>query len=195
MGKIFQQVKEFLPPVDGDEVFVEIGSDRYEGSTVYFAELAQERGTVLHTVDVINNAQQRLHKLGGIEWHLGNGSDWAKTVYPTINKPITCLYLDNFDYIWESSPDRRPQYIDEQIKFYKDTLNVDMNNQNCQVEHFKQIQALYPYLADHCVVVCDDTYLVNDCWIGKCGAVVIFLLANGFSIVSKTEDCGIILTR
>jgi len=195
MGKIFQQVKEFLPPVSGDEVFVEIGSDRYEGSTAYFAELALERGTVLHTVDVINDAQQRLRKLDGVEWHLGTGSEWAKTMYPTINRPITCLYLDNFDYIWEASPNRKLRYIEEQIKFYKDTFNVDMNNQNCQIEHFKQIQALYPYLADHCVVVCDDTYPVNDCWIGKCGAVVIFLLANRFSIVSRTDDCGIILVR
>jgi hypothetical protein len=70
-----------------------------------------------------------------------------------------------------------------------------MSNQNCQVEHMKQMLALYPFMDQHSIIVCDDTYTYNDCWIGKSGPVVIFLLANGYTIQKTSTDCGVILKR
>jgi hypothetical protein len=45
MGKIFEQVEKYLPAANGDNNFIlEIGSDRYEGSTEFFAQLGERRG-------------------------------------------------------------------------------------------------------------------------------------------------------
>jgi cephalosporin hydroxylase len=190
MGMTFKKAEQWLPTVKSDSVFVEIGSDRYEGSTTYFADLAVRNGTVLHTVDLLKDPQERVNRNGivpGITWHQADGVEWSRTVYPTINKPISCLYLDNFDYNWnvtQHNPD-----IEKQKQEYMEQWGIVMNNQNCQVAHLQQMMALLPYMAEQSIVVCDDTYLSNDCWIGKCGAVVVFLQAHGYCIVD-TENVG-----
>ena len=69
-----------------------------------------------------------------------------------------------------------------------------MNNNNCQIEHFKQIYYLFPWLADKCIVIFDDTYCYNECWLGKNGPGVIFLQANGFEIVKKNQS-AVMLAR
>ena len=72
--------------------------------------------------------------------------------------------------------------------------NLVMNNNNCQIEHFKQIYYLFPWLADKCIVIFDDTYCYNECWLGKNGPGVIFLQANGFEIVKKNQS-AVMLAR
>ena len=72
---------------------------------------------------------------------------------------------------------------------------IAMTNQNCQIEHMKQIVALEPCLNSNSIVVFDDTYAVNDCWIGKCGPAVVYLLSKGWSVVEQTLDCGVILKK
>jgi hypothetical protein len=200
MGMTFKKTEQWLPAVEPGSVFVEIGSDRYEGSTTYFADLAVRNGTVLHTVDLLKEPQERVNSNGvvpGIVWHQSDGVEWAQSTYSTINKPISCLYLDNFDYNWNVT--RPNNDIERQKKEYMDNFGLVMNNQNCQVVHLQQMMALLPYMAERSVVVCDDTYLSNDCWIGKCGAVVIFLLANGYHIADiesgRGYSYGVILTR
>ena len=196
----FKKTEQWLPAAQPGSVFVEIGSDRYEGSTTYFADLAVRNGTVLHTVDLLAEPKERINSVGvvpGIVWHQADGVEWSRSTYPVINKPILCLYLDNFDYNWnikQLHPD-----IERQKKEYMDQFGLVMNNQNCQVIHLQQMMALLPYMAERSIVVCDDTYPSNDCWIGKCGAVVIFLLANGYHIVDietgQGNSYGVILAR
>lgn len=190
MGMTFKKAEQWLPTVESGSVFVEIGSDRYEGSTTHFAELARQNASVLHTVDLLNEPQSRVNREGivpDIVWHQAEGVEWSRTIYPTIGQKIACLYLDNFDYDWnvtQTNPD-----IEKQKKEYMEKWGIVMNNQNCQVAHLSQMMALYPYMAEKSLVVCDDTYLSNDCWIGKCGAVVVFLQAHGYRIVD-TENVG-----
>ena len=186
----FKKAEQWLPSMESGSIFVEIGSDRHEGSTLFFAAMAAKNGTVLHTVDLLKEPQERLNQEGvipNIVWHQAEGVEWSQQVYPTIDKPISCLYLDNFDYDWNVTF-RNPD-IEEQKKRYMENFGIEMNNQNCQVAHLKQMMALYPYMAKQSIVVCDDTYLSNDCWIGKCGAVVVFLQANGYRI-ADTENVG-----
>jgi hypothetical protein len=238
MGLFFQETHNFLSQIDSGSVFVEIGSDRLEGSTLYFANLAKEYNTILHTVDITTEPQSRICH-DSIEWHTGVGSEWCKDVWPMVNKKISLLYLDNFDYNWNTSSN--PQSVMPKIwnKIHYDTIkgedwpakftkfkllpiwiqqeilelhgmsleltntdiediytrnNLILNNNNCQIEHFKQIHYLFPYLSDKCLIVFDDTYLVNECWIGKNGPGVIFLQANGFNIVKKNPR-AVILAR
>jgi hypothetical protein len=193
MGKIFQLTEKYLPQITADEVFVEIGSDRWEGSTEYYANLAVTNNTVLHTVDIDPDPQHRLAHIPGIVWHTEIGSNWSQKIFPTINKKIACLYLDNFDYIWDIN--NVGEHIRSQQQEYVNKFGLTMDNQNCQIEHFIQMQYLYPYMSDNSVVVLDDTYTINNCWVGKSGGAVIFLLANGYTIRKTSTDCGVILTR
>ena len=190
MGMTFKKTAQWLPVIKDNDVFVEIGSDRYEGSTTYFADLAVRNGTVLHTVDLLAEPQERVNRGGvvpGIIWHQHEGCAWARDVFPSLEKRISCLYLDNFDYDWDVT---RPNVdIIKQKQEYQERFGIEMNNMNCQVAHLQQMISLLPYMNQKSVVVCDDTYLSNDCWIGKCGAVVVYLISHGYRIVD-TENVG-----
>ena len=83
MGMTFKKSENLLPPVEPGSVFVEIGSDRYEGSTTYFADLAVRNGTVLHTVDLLSEPKERINRDGvvpGIVWHQADGVEWSRSV-------------------------------------------------------------------------------------------------------------------
>lgn len=191
MGKIYQSVANFLPKhVKG--VFVEIGSERGEGSSIMLDQLAGNYGTKLITVDTSSSARQRYqHQLTNTEFAVKAGSIWAKD-FAVQNRDIALLYLDNFDYIWDIN--NLSPAIHQQMHQYAEQ-GIVMNNQNCQTEHMQQIIALRECLAPDAVVVFDDTYCYNDCWIGKCGPAVVYLKAYGWSIVHQTLDCGIIMKK
>lgn len=188
MGDIFKQAHKYTNFNDGD-IILEIGSDREDGSTQYFANLGPE----LHTVDVDSSASQRLSHLNA-HFHVAEGSEWCATHLPKLDCAIGLVYLDNFDYIWDVT-DIKP-YIQEQMDQYLKQYNIIMDNTNCQIEHLRQTMLIYPYLTDQAVVVYDDTYTYNGCWIGKGGAGVTWLLANGFQIRELNRRApGVILTR
>jgi len=193
MGDAFKHTEQYLGKTK-NTMFLEIGSDRHEGSTEYFSMLAQKYDAEMHTVDIIDEPQRRLSNIPAI-WHIGWGSDWCRDQLPKLNKKISCVYLDNFDYIWNIDLNLSKNDI-IQRKFYQEEVGMPMTNQNCQVEHMKQMIALFPYLAEDAVVVFDDTHTLNDCWVGKCGANVIWLLAQGFEIVRQEFfEYGVIMKR
>lgn len=190
MGRVYQHIGSYIKP--GLGLFVEIGSDRGEGSTAWLDALAAEHNTKLITVDISSKARGHLEsKLNNTEFVVQAGSDWADDFY-TSGQGIAVLYLDNFDYIWDIN-EVRPA-IQIQMADYADR-GTPMTNQACQVEHLKQLMLLYPCLTSNAVVAFDDTYCYNDCWIGKCGPAVVYLLASGWEVVHQTLDCGVILTR
>lgn len=191
MGTIFQKFHNHVPAAGRDRVFVEIGSDRGEGSTPVLAALARRCGTHLITVDLLPDAKNRLAAANpDVDFVIAAGSAWAELYQ---GAPIAFLYLDNFDYIWDIA-DTGNIPIRNQMRLYAD-LGYCMTNQNCQIEHMRQILALYPHLAPDAVVAFDDTYCYNDCWIGKCGPAVVYLLSQGFEVVEQSLDCGVILRR
>lgn len=190
MGQVFKYAEDYIEDMQPGSVFVEIGSDRWEGSTEYLANLAEKLFTRLHTVDISAEAQNRVRH-PAIDWHVEVGSTWCQNYQ---GRKIGCVYLDNFDYDWDIN--QVNSMIQEQKAAYLRDYGMTMNNQACQVEHMKQIVALTPHLATRCVVMFDDTYRYNDCWIGKCGPAVIYLLAQGFEIVrSEEREHGVILVR
>ena len=98
MGKIYKQTSAHLTLTpNGEEVFVEIGSDAGEGSTGYFADLAAQYNRKLITVDVEFKNFKNLPNTVAVQ---ATGSDWAKQ-FGNYGKQICCLYLDNFDYDWD----------------------------------------------------------------------------------------------
>ena len=191
MGKIYKDINNFLPQTLHG-VFVEIGSDRGEGSTQILAEVAQQHNTRLITVDISSKAQSRLsHTLSNTDFVVASGSAWAQD-FANTHTNIAVLYLDNFDYIWDI--DSVSAAIRQQMHDYAGQ-GIVMSNQNCQIEHMRQMVALTPLLSPDAVVAFDDTYCVNDCWIGKCGPAVVYLQSLGWTVVHQTLDCGVIMKK
>lgn len=191
MGTIYKKIDQYFSP-SASGVLVEIGSDRGEGSTAHLAALAAQHQKRLITVDVLPNAQAKLSaRLPNTDFVVAQGSDWADDFAHNWTD-IDALYLDNFDYIWDINNVSTPIQI--QMHEYSQR-GVAMTNQICQIEHLRQLMLLYPCLAPGAVVAFDDTYCWNDCWIGKCGPAVVYLLASGWKVVEQTLDCGVILKR
>lgn len=191
MGRVYQHIGTYIHST-ANGVFVEIGSDRGEGSTAWLDALAAEHSKKLITVDISGKARGHLEsKLTNTEFVVQSGSDWADD-FAHNSTDIDVLYLDNFDYIWDIN-EVRPA-IQIQMADYA-SRGTPMTNQACQIEHLKQLMLLYPCLTSTAVVAFDDTYCYNDCWIGKCGPAVVYLLACGWEVVHQTLDCGVILTR
>ncbi len=177
--------------LEPNTVWLEIGSDRWEGSTLFFAQEAAQRNIPFHTIDLVSDARRRVHH-PNIQWHQADGETWCRDVLPGLGHRVGLVYLDNFDYNWDINQwnDR----IRDQKKEYIEKFGVEMTNQNCQLAHMRQFLLIEPYLSDRAVVVCDDTYTMNDCWVGKCGGVVLYLLSKGWQLM-LSKDFGVILQR
>lgn len=191
--KIFEKLEKYMPP-QTTGVFVEIGSDRFEGSTSLLAELAKKHNTKLISVDVTNEAQKRLEqKLDNVDFVIQTGSEWANEFAQSDNK-IALVYLDNFDYQYDIKDRYEHKGIQKQIADYA-ARGIVMNNVACQVEHMKQLLALEKLFYQDTIIMFDDTYLLNDCWVGKCGACVTYLLSKGYEVSEWETDCGMIMKK
>jgi hypothetical protein len=188
LGKLYQKVTDYLedPPAP-DSIIVEIGSDRHEGSTRFFCDLADAHQKEFYSVDIDTAVQSRIP--GKINWQTQSGSVWCRETLPEIDRPIWILYLDNFDYNWDIN--QWNDHINQQKTWYQ-TRGLTMDNQSCQVEHMKQLLGAWPYLGPGSVVVLDDTYTLNDCWVGKGGGCVIYMLSQGWKI-QVAEEFGVIM--
>jgi hypothetical protein len=176
--------------VPRESVIVEIGSYRFEDSTVVLDRLAQQYCTKLLSVDIATTPRERIGNcLTNTEFIIEKGSTWAKN-YSGLS--ISVLYLDNFDYEYNLNNILNSHY--EQAEFYQ-SMGLEMTNNNCQIEHMSQLLFLYPYLTSDATVIFDDTYQINECWVGKCGPGVIYLQAQGWKILEHTTDAGVILRR
>jgi len=197
MGDCYKQVKNYVN-ANHSGIVLEIGSDRYDGSSAYFAEIAEQLGTQFITLDLDENMPRRLaqcipaHLKPITEFIHCDGTEWTKTC----KHQISVLYFFNFDWNWEPSSSSKGHWqkrIEEQRTWYQER-GITMNNINSQVAHLTQMQNLLPHMTDNCIVCLDDTYLHTDVYIGKGGAVVPYLLVNGFEIL-LTQDYGVIMGR
>lgn len=184
-----QSYLEQLSYNQATDMILEIGSDQNEGSTEFFNGLSVNWEIPFYTVDVVIEPQRRLTHLDHIIWQVETGSVWTKTVLPTLNKQIKVLYLDNYDW---ANPGPNADTIRTSYAF----RNVDWSNLGSQVEHLHQMVNCLPYMADQSLIICDDTPLVDHSgtYTGKCGAVVPYLLCNGYKIVYSGNN-GVILAR
>jgi hypothetical protein len=178
-SKPYSKLENFDLAVDQNNIVVEIGSERGEGSSLWLHEWAKQRNIEFYSVDVEHG--QRQQEYPEINWIVtSSGSDWCKNTLLGLNKKIKVLYLDNFDWIWE--PENIPGWIQGQIDSYAQR-GVTMNNQNCQEEHRLQLEYCLPYLDEQSVVIMDDTYYNETNQLtGKCATAIPLLLQNGFKL-------------
>ena len=180
-SKPYSKLESFNLAVDQNNIVLEIGSERGEGSSLWLYEWAKQHNIEFYSVDVEHGQREQEHP--EINWIVtSSGSDWCKSMLPDLNKKIKVLYLDNFDWIWE--PTNISWWIQKQIDSYAQR-GVTMNNQNCQEEHRLQLEHCLPYLNEQSVVIMDDTYYKDgnkDQLTGKCATVIPLLLENGFKL-------------
>ena len=198
MGQIFRQAEQYLDQLSFGE-FVEIGTSRNgdDGSTKTLANWASRNNEHVITVDVdpVNCDFVRAMNLSNVEVVNSTGEDYLyHRIYSM--RPIKFLYLDNFDWDWH--PDKPEDFVRDQQERYTE-LGLEMTNINSQTAHLTQMIRALPHMAKHSLVVCDDTWY-NKWWghySGKSGAVVPFLLSNGFEVLYTEEQpvYGTILGR
>lgn len=174
-------------------LILEIGSERGEGSTFTLSDIARSVNCQFITVDILDHAKNNTHGTVAEFVVYESGSKWCHDELPNLEKKINILYLDNFDWTWDEC---NPQEYNLQQRQEYLKRGIVMNNFNCAQEHLAQMLYCLPYMAEKCLIVCDDTWRHphEGLFVGKCGPTVHYLLHQGFEILHN-ENLGIILGR
>jgi len=177
------------------DIVVEIGSENGEGSSRWLYQWSSNRDVKFYSIDVEHSEREISYP--EIPWVVSeSGSLWCKNILPTLNKAIKVLYLDNFDYMYNTNnPSVLEQYA-RQVTLYAQR-GVVMNNQNCMEEHRLQVEYCLPYMAEQSVIIMDDTYYdpalefqpANELpqWYGKCATAMPLMIEAGYSIIRDQE--------
>jgi hypothetical protein len=196
MGQVFKIAEQYLDQLSSGE-FVEIGTSRNgdDGSTATLSKWTKGEKLITVDVDPVNCEFVRNMNLSNVEVVNSTGEDYLRRRIYSM-RPINFLYLDNFDWNWH--PEKTEDFVRDQQERYTE-LGMSMTNVNSQSAHLTQMVLALPHMAERCLVVCDDTWY-NKWWghySGKSGAVVPYLLANGFEVLYTEEEpiYGTILGR
>lgn len=177
------------------DVVVEIGSENGEGSSQWLYQWAINRNIKFYSIDVEHS--EREIKYPAIPWVVSeSGSLWCKNILPSLNKSIKVLYLDNFDYMYNTTDPSVLESYARQVNLYAQR-GVVMNNQNSMEEHRLQVEYCLPYMAEQSVIIMDDTYYnpqlesqpANELshWYGKCATAMPLMIEAGYSIIRDQE--------
>lgn len=222
MGTYYKQVEKFLDQIDSG-AWVEIGVDRGEGSTKFFADHAGSRNCKFYGVDAdpaqITQATKNLATYknaifasdGTMSIEYGKVPDYVNLIHAKgedflqqckqelTTQKISLVYLDNFDWdYWVGGEEE--SFVPAQKQHYRDTMGVEMTNLASQQAHLLQAMLLIPMMSKNNIIVCDDTWYHprEGVFIGKCSAVVPYLLLNGYKILHSEgyrQNSGLILGR
>lgn len=204
MGTYYQNVDQFINQIDPG-VWIEIGVDRGEGSTQFFADLAKTHATRFYAVDYdqdqIDGLRERFVELPDhVRAVQAKGEDFLdnfRNIEPTAQ--VSLVYLDNFD--WDYWVNRKAKsFVPAQKERYLQKMGTEMTNLNSQQAHLKQAIRLMPLMSDNSIIVCDDTWYEPDegVFIGKCSAAIPYLLSEGYQLLHNEghrHNSGAILGR
>jgi len=193
MGMDFNLIKQYAAEITISDDLLEIGSDRWEGSTLVLSDIAFANQKILHSVDIDDELIHRNSKQyqgKAVNFYNIKGEDFLDE---HTDLKFSIVLLDNFDWDWwtEQTP---PDFLKEQQDMYISKFHVDMTNTNSQIAHLVQAIKLTNMLAKQCIIVCDDTFINrNQTYDGKSGAAVPYLLTLGFT--PYVVPAGVILVR
>ena len=223
MGTYYKEVAQFIDAVDPTGVWVEIGVDRGEGSTKFFADLAKAKGTKFYGVDADENQITRARATLSAQGQLilGNDGQFYQAQGPLPDhielthafgedfleqfaqnnpkKKFSLVYLDNFDWdYWVGGQEE--SFVPAVKQHYRDYMGTEMTNINSQKSHLLQAMRLMPLMTEKSIIVCDDTwYHPNEgVFIGKCSAVIPYLLLHGYEVLNSQgyrQNSGAILGK
>ena len=182
----FSLFDQFLDQLETGGLFVEIGTARDGGSTYSLQKLAKKTSNEFVTVD-INPIM-----LGqGIKSFTMSGEQWVREELPKVKKPITLLFLDNFDWTYNPTLVRRgaatpdtSNLIDEYSK-----RGLQLDNVQSTLCHTKQLIGILPKMSSKAIVLLGDTQFDAslDTFVGKGSAAVYLLMASGFQVISGSS--------
>jgi hypothetical protein len=176
--------------LSNDNIIVEIGSERGEGSTKYLHQWASKHNIDFYSIDVDESASKN-EDLTGVKFQIVEaGHIWCRDILPNLNKKIKILYLDNFD--WTDPANLIYPWLHELIELYA-KRGVIMNNDNSKEEH--RLQALYcvPHMDAQSIVIFDDTWPTHHTesgYDGKSGTAIPIFIDAGFKIIHGKDEFG-----
>lgn len=207
MGTYYRNAEQFLDKIDKG-IWIEIGTERGEGSTRFFANLAKDRATKFYGVDAMQDQidkSRALLEVDGklpdhIELECALGEQFLENLYEKIGADrISLVYLDNFDWdYWLGGQEEA--FVAGVKKRYVEEMNTEMTNLNSQLAHLQQAMWLNQMTADNCLVICDDTWYHphEGIFTGKCSGAIPFLLTQGFQLLHTEgyrQNSGVILGK
>lgn len=207
MGTYYKHAEKFIDKIDKG-VWIEIGTERGEGSTRFFAGLAKDRATKFYGVDAMADQIEKSTKLleenGKLPEHIelvnALGEEFLEKLSETIgDDKISLVYLDNFDWdYWLGMQEEA--FVAGVKQRYVNEMNIEMTNLNSQRAHLLQAMWLNTMIADNALVICDDTWYHphEGIFTGKCSGAIPFLLTQGFEILHTEgyrQNSGVILGK
>jgi hypothetical protein len=186
MGTYYRNIEKFIDTIDNGN-WIEIGVDRGEGSTKFFADLCKNRGIDFYGVDVdadqITRATSNLTVDGVLPNHIklahAKGEDFLRDLDTTVK--ISLAYLDNFDWdYWLGGAEEA--FVAGVKQKYRDLMKIEMTNLSSQQTHLLQSILLMDHMTDNSIIVCDDTWYHphEGIFVGKCSAAIPFLMLHGY---------------
>jgi hypothetical protein len=207
MGTYYRNAEQFLDKIDKG-AWVEIGVERGEGSTRFFAGLAKDRATKFYGVDAMADQIEKATELLKVDGKLPDhielthalGEEFLEKLASTIgDDKISLAYLDNFDWDYWLMMQEEP-FVAGVKQRYVNEMNIEMTNLNSQRAHLLQAMWLNTMIADNALVICDDTWYhpQEGIFTGKCSGAIPFLLTQGFEILHTEgyrQNSGVILGK
>ena len=115
MGAPYALLDKVNLTTNQDNIVVEIGSEKGEGSSLWLHNWAKFRNIEFYSIDVEHDVREQNYP--DINWIVASsGSEWCKNSLPRLDKKIKVLYLDNFDWIWDT--ENIKPYIQDKISIY-----------------------------------------------------------------------------
>jgi hypothetical protein len=172
-----------------------------DGSTKYFADFVQSNpSATLTSIDL--NTDMYEGNIEYIEEHNLQRINCYNTDYTNIVEgKYGFIYLDNFDYLPPGC--ETDDWCVRQQQTYIQEYGVECTNENSAKAHLEQAWYLQDYVADRCVILFDDTFLIEQCgthepgfqrgrnngftypesgWYGKGATAVPWLMDNGWTL-------------
>lgn len=196
-GKFYLIDKLNLPKSRKNLSIVEIGSENGEGSSEFFAKYAKKNNISFYTIDFDKNNYNKAklicekfndsnNKECEIQAYHMKGEYFLENIFPNKKKNIIFLYLDNFDFIFDTIVGKK--WVQTVIDNYKKKGEL-LNNENSITTHYEQMLLAYNYFNDYSFILCDDTFKRknSDNWDGKCAKVVPYLQKRNWIMLDYNE--------
>eukprot|EP00960_Hanusia_phi_P075012 768358-Hanusia_phi.AAC.6 len=159
-GSPYTALLDITGEIDRDGSFLEVGSDRGEGSTSFLASVSSQLGLDFFSVDFSQEGYENARKICSTCAHRDLGEEFLRQTFLQVSRSgrISFAYLDNYDWIWAGehpksythayptmiSNEDLSQYKFKMRKEYEDQ-GLSLNNQKSQEAHLEQAK-----LVDRC---------------------------------------------
>lgn len=196
--EIIKMYEETISKALGDSqtTFVEVGSQREAGSTLYLSQYCKKNNYKFITVDLNSETTQAAQNIvKGVSSDFEAVNQEGEVFLDEYQGTLGLVYLDAFDIEGDWHPSKLVEWYKKQ--------GVELTNENCWKMHLDSSVAISKKMVPNGFVVFDDVVavdqngkVVNEVssnhpnWKGKGKTAIPYLLNNGFEIIDyKRSAC------